>query len=93
MIQDIVLKINEHNLMIIKPLENLNLSLLEEFRPLLKKSTINFTNLDCVELISLNVDSPLKGFVQYHSIMEGTGEDYNIEYAFIKKLKYSNRER
>lgn len=42
-----------------------------------------------ISSISVLVDSPLKGFFQYYSLMESKGvSDYYPENRFLSKLKY-----
>ena len=73
-------------LMILRKLESFQYTLVNSI-PVIPK-TFEISNI--INSISNNVDSPLKGFVQYFSLMEGRNiKNYDIEDTFLKKMKYN----
>jgi len=66
---------------------------MERFHNSLRVSvrTVNkFMVSTVISNISVLVDSPLKGFFQYHSLMESKGiSKYYPEDKFLSKLKYN----
>ena len=78
--------IDVKKLIILRKLESFQFSLLNSI-PVIPK---NFIISNIIQSISNSVDSPLKGFVQYYSLMEDRNiEDYDIDNIFLKKMKYS----
>ena len=78
--------IDVKELIILRKLESFRFSLVNSI-PVIPK---NFVISNIIHSISNNVDSPLKGFVQYHSLMESRNiKNYDIEEIFLKKMKYT----
>lgn len=78
--------IDSKTIMILRKLESFQSSLISQV-PVLPKS---FMMSNIIESISTNIDSPLKGFAQYYSLMENKNiTDYEIEEIFLKKMKYN----
>lgn len=77
--------IDENTLLLNGNMERFHNSLRVSFRIVNK-----FTVSTIINSISVLVDSPLKGFFQYHSLMESKGvSDYYPEDKFLSKLKYN----